>query len=70
MRTFTKDTALSEHGRGTAGARHGMCELAFIAPVMGSSSPESCLNHSHVTEHFKGLTETEYSRSYDKIQDS
>jgi hypothetical protein len=29
MRTFTKDTALSEHGRGTAWARHAMCESAF-----------------------------------------
>jgi len=35
-RTFTKNTALSKHrrgaarhGRGKAGARHGMCELAF-----------------------------------------
>jgi hypothetical protein len=26
MRTFTKDTALSEH----AGARHGMCELTVL----------------------------------------
>jgi len=46
MRTFTKDTALSEqgwdaawhvwinarHGRGTEWARHAMCESAFIVP--------------------------------------
>jgi len=29
-RTFTKDTALSEQGRGAARARHAMCESAFI----------------------------------------
>jgi hypothetical protein len=38
MRTFTKDTALSEHGmceftaqhdRGTAWARHAMCESTY-----------------------------------------
>jgi len=28
-RTFTKDTALSEQGRGTAWAQHAMCESAF-----------------------------------------
>ena len=46
MRTFTKDTALSEqgrgaarlvwinarHGRGTAWARHALCESAFSVP--------------------------------------
>jgi hypothetical protein len=38
-RTFTKDTALSKigrgaawHGRGTARARHGVCEVAFNLP--------------------------------------
>jgi hypothetical protein len=31
MRTFTKDTALSANGRGTAWEQQGMCELAFNA---------------------------------------
>jgi hypothetical protein len=34
-RTFTKDTALSEHGRGTVWARHGHGMLCVNRPLMG-----------------------------------
>ena len=36
-RTFTKDTALSEHGRGVAWARPSMCESAFS--ITSADSP-------------------------------
>jgi len=51
MWTFTKDTALSEQGRGTAWqgngtgvawARHATCESAFMIPSETFSVLEAC----------------------------
>ena len=47
MRIFTKDTALSEQGKG--GGRHGMCELTH---GMGAARAQHAMCESAFMRHF------------------
>src|SRR5215468_6246747 len=54
IRTFTKDTALSENGRVVAGERHGMCESVFNTAWKRHGNGTVCVNRS-LTQHGNGI---------------